>query len=53
MELERLWDVDEIKEIVSDVTDPADAVKFEEEVKTIISMYNPTTIEIEEILCRC
>jgi hypothetical protein len=34
-------------------TDPAkDAVKFEE-VRAIISMYNPPTCEIEEIPCRC
>ena len=52
LEMDRPWDVDEIKAIVGEVTDPAKyAVKFEEEVKTIISMYNPSTREIEEILC--
>lgn len=54
LEMERPWDVDEIKVIVGDVTDTAkDAVKFEEEVKAIISMYNPTTREIEEVLRCC
>ena len=46
--MEKTWDVDEIKTIVGNVNDPAkDAVRFEEEVKAIISMYNPTTREIE------
>lgn len=50
--VERLWDADEVKALVKDVTDPAkDAVKFE--VRAIVTMYNPTTREIEEILCRC
>lgn len=54
MTVDRLWDVDEVKAIVKDVTDPAkDAMTFEEEVRAIIAMYNPTTCEIEEILCRC
>lgn len=42
LEMERPLDVDEVKVILGDVTDPEkDAVKFEEEVKTIISLYNP------------
>lgn len=42
--MERPLDVDEVKVILGDVTDPEkDAVKFEEEVKAIIAMYNPTT----------
>lgn len=35
-------------------TDPVkDSVKFEEEVRTIIAVYNPPTCEIEEMPCRC